>query len=125
MSSASIWELVWQELRSQLAAQPPCPQHPEHPHVSTVAQGVINDLLSIDEGGILVRSHRTQDEDFIEARRFAVWWNHLTTHGSASLHAGDPNNPHRWRSAVVGAMLLAGLPKRLRLVHGDTIELLP
>ncbi len=98
-------------------------QHPDYPHVRTVVQGVINDLLEIDEGGILVRSHRTNREDYIEAGRFRTWWEHLTIHGSASLHPGDPNNPHRWRSRVVGAMLLAGLPNRLRQVHGDTIEL--
>jgi hypothetical protein len=124
MSSTLIWEPIWEELRGALAAQPPCPQHPEYPHVRTVVQGVINDLLSIDERGILVRSHRTDREDYIEASRFRTWWDHLVAHGSASLHPGEPNNPHRWRSRVVGAMLLAGLPNRLRLVHGDTIELL-
>jgi hypothetical protein len=124
MTGLPTWETIWNELRGALAAQSPCPQHPKYPQVRTVVQGVINDLLSIDEQGILVRSHRTQHEDFIEARRFAVWWDHLTAHGSASLHPGDPNNPHRWRSRIVGAMLLTGLPNRLRLVHGDTIELL-
>ncbi len=87
-----------------------------------MAQGVINDLVAIKESGIRVRSHKTFHEDMIEARRLKIWWERLVAHGSASLHAGDPNNPHPWRSSIVGALLLAGLPDRLQRVKSDTIE---
>jgi hypothetical protein len=88
------WPTVWRELRERLAEQPHCPLHPEHPCVRTLAQGIINDLLDIDEGGLRVRSHRTDHEDIIDAHRFETWWCHLVAHGSASLHPGDSNNPH-------------------------------
>jgi hypothetical protein len=107
MSSPPTWDAFWQELCNQLTMQPACPQHPAYPHVRTIRQGVINDLIDISERGILVRSHRTVREDLIEPRRFEIWWNHLVTYGSASLHPGDPHNPHPWRSSVTGVSVVS------------------
>ena len=124
MPITPAWPTVWRELRERLAEQPHCPLHPEHPCVRTLAQGIINDLLDIDEGGLRVRSHRTDHEDIIDAHRFETWWRHLVAHGSASLHPGDSNNLHPWRSRIVGAILAAGLPDRVTAVGTDTIKLI-
>jgi len=123
MPNVPNWLAVWQELRDNVAKQPPCPQHPEYPHVSTLSQRVINDIVEVGENGILVRSHRSNNEDFIEARRFKTWWNHLVTYGSASLDPGGSNNPHPWRSRIVGAIMAICLPDKIRVVDSSTIEL--
>jgi hypothetical protein len=117
------WPAVWQELRDNLAKQPPCPHHPEYPHVSTLSQQVINDIIKVSESGILVRSHRTFHEDFIEASRFEIWWKHLDANRSASLYSGRPNNPHPWRARIVGAIMATCLPDRVRVVNSNMIEL--
>ena len=123
MHKASDWPAVWQELRDNLAHQPPCPEHPEYPCVRTLAQGLINDIINVGENGIIVRSHRTLREDYIEASRFQTWWNHLVSKGSARLAPGAPNNPHRWRSRIVGAIMGTCLPNRIRVVGTGAIEL--
>jgi hypothetical protein len=87
-------------------------------------QGNINDIIRKDDKGIVLRSHKSMREDYIEARRFQVWWNHLASEGSASLAPGDPNNPHRWRSRIVGAILGKCLPSRIRIVGTSDIELI-
>jgi hypothetical protein len=118
------WPAIWKELRHNLSHQPRCPDHPEHPCVHTLVQGVPNDILEIRDDGILVRSHRTMNADFIPAHRVQRWWEHLATHGSASLHTGSENNPHRWRSRIVGAVVALGLPRHVRPVDGSTLELI-
>jgi len=117
------WQAVWQELRDNLAKQPPCPHHAEYPHVSTLSQRVGNDIVEVGGKGILVRSHRTHREDFIEMSRFESWWNHLVVRKSASLYPGHPNNPHPWRSRIVGAIMATCLPERIRVVNSNTIQL--
>lgn len=123
MRNTSDWSVVWQELRDNLVKQPPCPHHPEYPHVSTLAQRVINGIVEILESGISVRSHRTCRTDSIEVRCFEVWWNHLVANKSASLRPGHPNNPHPWRSRIVGAIIAKCLPDGIRVVNSNTIEL--
>ena len=120
---SSNWQDAWTELRSNLGKQNPCPKHSEYPCVRTLAQGVINDILSVNQNGFVVRSHRTDREDYIEEHRFRVWWEHLSTVGSASLVPGSDNNPHRWRSRIVGAILATCLPDRIRIIDHNTIEL--
>ena len=117
------WSVVWQELRDNLAKQPRCPQHPDYPHINTLVQQVINDIIEVGEGGILVRSHRTFHKDFIEASRLETWWNHLVANKSASLHPGDPNNPHPWRARLVDAIMVTCLPNMIRVVNADTVKL--
>ena len=109
-----MWEQIWLELRKELAKQPHCEEHPTLPCVRTLIQRVTNDIIEIAETRIRVRSHRTNRIDDLPAERFECWWDYLQKHGSASLKPGDPNNPHRWRSRVVGAILAACLPKRVR-----------
>ena len=123
MPDTTNWARVWSELRNNLTKQPPCPDHTTHPHVRTLSQRVINDVLDVGEAGIRVRSHRTFHEDFIEAGRFKTWWDHLTSRGTASLIPGNPNNPHPWRACIVGAVLATCLPDRIRAVNSNTIEL--
>jgi hypothetical protein len=118
------WIEAWQELRRTIPGQPRCPEHPDYPCVHTLVQGVPNDIIDVSDAGILVRSHRTMNEDFIEAGRFERWWQHLIAHGSASIDVGDPHNPHRWRSRIVGAILAAGLPRHVRYTGGSTLEYL-
>lgn len=116
------WNAVWEELRRNIDRQPRCAEHPEHPCVQTLLLGVTNDILEVSEAGLRVRSHRTMKEDFIPARRIEKWWQHLITRGSASIHAGDPNNPRRWRARLVGAILMAGLPRHVRYIGENTLE---
>lgn len=123
MHNVLNWPAVWQELRDNLAKQPPCPDHPEYSHVRTLARREINDVVKADENGIVVRSHQTLNEDFIEASRFEMWWNHLVVNRSASLYSGRPNNPHPWRARIVGAIMATCLPDRIRMVNSNTIEL--
>jgi hypothetical protein len=119
---SSEWAIIWQELRCNLSKQPVCPQHTDYPHIRTLAQKVINDVLSVSEQGIVVRSHRTRHNDFIEEERLKVWWEHLTTVGSASLKPGSENNPHPWRSRIVGAIIATCLSSRIRILDHNTIE---
>ena len=117
------WSVVWQELRENLVKQPPCPDHPEYPHVRTLVRHVINDVIEVCEHEICVRSHLTSHPDPIKAGRFKIWWDHLVAKGSASLSPGDPNCPHPWRSCIVGAIIATCLPHRIRVVSPSTIEL--
>ena len=122
MQTTTQWQTVWKELRDNLAKQPHCREHPDYPCVKTLAQEITNDMIEISEEGITVRSHRTYREDFIEARRFRIWWNHLISKGSASIKPGDANNPHPWRSRIVGAIFAHCLPDRIRVVDNNCIE---
>ena len=119
----SKWPSIWNTLRRNLLNLSPCPQHPKYPHVRTLTQGVINDIISVEGNGIRVRSHRTCYVDYIEEKRFKVWWDHLITHGSASLSPGNKNNPHPWRSRIVGAIFVECLPDKIRVDISHTIEL--
>ena len=100
-----MWEQVWRELRDVLLLQPGCPDHLEYPCVRTLVQGVVNDIIRVESEGVLVRSHRTNRDDFVEVNLFRVWWDHLQNVGTASLEPGNQNNPHRWRARLVGAIL--------------------
>jgi hypothetical protein len=123
MENVEPWETIWEMMRKNLATQPRCPDHPEYPIVKSLAKGVINDLIEINIGGIKLRSHQTNNIDFIEAERFKIWWNHLLENGSASLIPGGKNNPHLWRSRIVGAIMTTSLPDKIRTVDTKTIEL--
>jgi hypothetical protein len=122
MDTKLQWPAAWQEIQRNIAKQPRCPQHPEYPTVSTLAQKSPNDIISITDKGILVRSHKTMREDFIEVRRFEIWWDYLTQNGSASLKPGGTDNPHPWRSKIVGAILAAGLPKVIKAADANTLK---
>ena len=123
MRNALNWPAVWLELRNNLARQPSCPHHHEYPHVRTLSQRVINDIVKVRQNGVVMRSHRTLREDLIEASRFEAWWNHLVANKSASLYPGHPSNPHPWRARIVGAIMATCLPERIRVVNSNTIEL--
>jgi hypothetical protein len=104
------WEEVWQELQNNLKLQPPCDEHPEYRCIYTLKQDVPNDIMRVGDDGVLIRSHSTMQEDFIKVEVFRTWWEHLRNHRTASLVEGDPNNPERWRSRVVGAIWFRCLP---------------
>jgi hypothetical protein len=108
-----LWEEVWLELREALVRQPPRNANSRHPCVLTLGHEVANDIIRVGEDGIVVRSERTGRDDFIEARRIQVWWDHLQAEGSASLIPGGANNPHPWRSRLVGAIWARCLPHRV------------
>jgi hypothetical protein len=120
---APDWPAVWQELRDNLFRRPACPQHPEFCHVRTLSRGVINDILEVSSDGIRVRSHRTCRVDFIEACHFRAWWEHLVDHGSASLYPGSGNTPPSRRARTVSAIMVAGLPNRIRKIDGNVQRL--
>jgi hypothetical protein len=107
------WEVVWQELREALLAQPARDGGIGLPCVHTLGLEVANDIVRVGEDGVLVRSERTGRDDFIEARRFQAWWDHLKAEGMASLIPGEEGNPHRWRSRLVGAIWARCLPGRV------------
>ena len=117
------WPDVWQELRDNLVRLPVCPQHPEFCHVRTLTREVINDILEVSSDGIRVRSHRSWREDFIEACHFQAWWEHLVARGSASLYPGSGNTPSSRRARTVSAIMVAGLPNRIRKIDGNVQRL--
>lgn len=117
------WLTVWRELRTNLINLPRCAKHSAYPHVRSTVQKVINDITSVDEDGIYLRSHRTSNDRYIREATFKAWWNHLNANGSASLDPEDPNNPEPWHSRIVGAILADGLPNRIRVESSNTIEL--
>jgi hypothetical protein len=117
------WEVVWKELREALTKQPRCTEHPKYPSVRTLGQQVINDIIDVDASEVVVRSHKTMKEDHIEAERFRIWWEHLQHHGTASLVPDDKNNPHPWRSRVVGAFWVRCLPMRVHHKSSREIQL--
>ena len=123
MQLASTWFTVWTKFLSNLANERKCPQHPKFPHVRSMVQGVINDVLEIGNAGIRVRSHRTNNADFIPQERFRTWWEHLVQHGSASLVPGGVNNPHPWRSRIVGAIMATALPEEIEVENSNAILL--
>ena len=118
------WSIIWRKLRKCLLNQPKCPEHPQYPHVKTLVLKVINDIISVNENGVIVRSHRTYHEDFIEAERFEIWWKHLISKGSASLIPGDENNPHPWRSCIIGAIFATCLPDIIKVKDKSVIQLI-
>jgi len=118
-----LWSEVWQELQTGLMNLPRCPEHPQYPCVRTLAQGVVNDIVGVSSEEVKVKSHRTRATDSIEASRFKRWWNHLVAEGSASLRPGDSNNPDPYRSRIVGAILAACLPDKIKVENSATIKL--
>jgi hypothetical protein len=117
------WLIIWQELRTNLKTQRRCSTHPEFSCVKTLSQGIVNDILEVDELYVRVRSHRTLHNDDIEAARFKTWWEWLVANGSASLSPGDDNNPHPWRARIMGAVFVTCLPNRIKQLDSNTIEL--
>ena len=107
------WGQVWQQLRDALTQQPSCDEHPEYPCVLTLQEYVPNDIIDVNTDRIVVRSHewRTREHRFLTANLFRRLWDHLQRVGSASLRPGDPNNPHRESSSVVGAIWARCLPE--------------
>ena len=116
-SSAPSWSVVWGELRRNVAALPPCPLHPQHPHVPTLTYGVINDVVRMSRDGITLRSHRTSSERFVSASVFETWWGRLQECGRVSL-ASPPRTDN---SRVVAAILAAALPDRVGVVDGSLV----
>lgn len=120
------WEVVWQELRDNLLRQPRCPDHSQCPHIMTLSLGVINDIIKVQENGIIVRSHesRRNIERFIGFSLFKKWWDYLLAKKSASLIPGHPNNPERWNSRIVGEIIATCLLDKIRVINHNTIELI-
>jgi len=116
---APSWPAVWNELRWNLAALPPCPSHPQHPHVTTLGYRVINDVLQMSRDGITLRSHRTFSERFVSVSAFEVWWRRLQECGRVSL-ASPPRSDN---SRTVGAILAAALPDRIGFQDGWLVML--
>jgi len=119
----SDWTTVWSELRKNLLNQPTCPIHSNYPCVRTLAQGVINDVIHVGKDEIIVRSHRTMRRDSIGRRRFRTWWQYLEENGFVSLKSGAQDNPHPWRSRLVGAIMATCLPLRIKIVNNNLLEL--
>jgi len=117
------FEEAWRRLRRALRRRPRCPKHRKYPCVRTLAQGVVNDIISIRPEGVKVRSHRTERERLIRASTFKRWYNHLCEHGSASLRPGHRNNPAGDHSCLVGAIIVACFPDRIKVENKNTIRL--
>ncbi|MBS0266899.1 MAG: HNH endonuclease [Planctomycetes bacterium] len=108
-----LWDQVWAELRCELSHQPRCIEHPEFPCIGTLGQGAVNDILQVDQDGIRVRSHRTNNEDVITPSSFRAWWVHLQKFGTATLDPNDPNCPRSDRAVLVGAIFAVCLRNRI------------
>jgi len=112
----SEWQSIWNELRNNLNNLPKCPKHLEYPCVETLVVSIKNDILEIEDSGIRVRSYKFYKEDFIKAKIFKKWWNHLVKYGSASLNPISENNPDPYRSCIVGAILAKCLDKYVEYI---------
>lgn len=123
MSPTHSWPVIWAKFQDNLRNEPKCRRHPDYPHVKSMVQGVINDILQIETNSITIRSHRTNNVDLIPEDRFKTWWDHLQVHGSASLIPGDKNNPHPWRSRIVGAILASALANEIEVEDSNSISL--
>lgn len=112
-----LWEQVWRELRDNLERQPHCREHPEYPCVRTLNQGVINDILRLDDKGVQVRSHRTKNPRVISVGSFRAWWEHLEKNGTIEE---SPTGHGR----VIGTILARCLPNRIAHDGGKKFRLL-
>lgn len=122
MSNVLIWQAIWQELRDNIAEQPLCPEHHDYVHVRTLSRAVINDIIKLQENGILIRSHesRRNKKRFIKYSQFKKWWDYLVSNRFASLVPGHQNNPDASHSRIVGAIMATCLPNRIRVVDPNT-----
>ncbi len=123
MSSTHSCPVIWAKFQENLRNEPKCIRHPNYANVKSIAQGVVNDILLIETTFITIRSHRTNNVDIMPEDRFRTWWDHLEGHGSASLIPGDKNNPHPWRSRIVGAILASALPEKIEVEGSNSISL--
>lgn len=120
-----LWDRVWLELRDALNRQPRCLDHPDFPCIHTLGRNSPNDILQGSEDGILVRSHRTNNEDLIPNSNFRAWWVHLQEHGNAALDPNHPNCPRSDRARLVGAIYVTCLTHRIVREGRDHIRLRP
>ena len=123
MSPSQSWPQVYPKMRQNLLALPRCTRHPDYAHVKSLAQSVVNDIISVDDRGIVLRSHRTNVIDQIPVERLEKWWEHLLANGSASLVPGGDNNPDPWRSRIVGAIMATALPDEIDIESNHSISL--
>lgn len=114
MSTTREWNALWQRLLARLAEQPPCPLHPEYPAVRTLARGQVNDIIRMDESGVVVRSHGSMESDPVPVAHFRALWKHLGEHGHAVFEPGCGGLPAFARSRIIGAILVTCLPEVLR-----------
>lgn len=119
-----LWEEVWSELCTSLSRQSRCADHPEYPCVRTLGRNAVNDVLSVEEDRVWVRSHQTGNDDVIPASAFRAWWVHLQRRGTAALDPHHPNCPRSDRAVLVGAILARCLPHRIGW-EAREIRLLP
>jgi hypothetical protein len=108
------WPDVWLELRFNVEREGV---------VTTLGQGVRNQIVEVDRSGITVRSERTGRDRNIPESEFRTWWQHISDHGRAALKTDDPDCPDPKNSSMVCAILAAGLP-RLISVERDPIVLM-
>lgn len=116
------WRAVWAELRSAASALPRCSDHPEYPQIQTLRQSVPNDILSIDDDGIRVRSHITMKDRRLAEPRFRRWWSHLDRDGSVRTRPGE--SPWATNSVIYAAFFVRCLPRLVEDVGNDQIRLL-
>jgi len=113
------WPSIWKELLLNLQNQTKCHDHPEYPLVATLSQKSINDIIKVNDEGIVVRAHRTMHDRLLNAKLFQKWWSHLINKKTASLKPGNPNNPDPIHSCIVGAILVVGLPGKISQDKND------
>jgi hypothetical protein len=106
------FEEFYEKLKTELKNQSPCSDHPEHPCVETLIKHVKNDIINTESEGITVRSHISNNDDFIPKDHFRRWYERLFEEGrKASLDPSDKqNNPESDRSCIVGALIAKCFP---------------
>jgi hypothetical protein len=105
----SGWPKVWEELRANAARQQ---------RVQTVTRKVANEIIMVEERGIIVRSRQTRRERFVPAAQFEILWHHLTAKGLVFL-SEIPKIEH---GSVVLAILVSCLPDRVSVVGRNRIK---
>ena len=129
MSTETDWQSIWEELKTNLDHLPKCPLHSNYPCISTLVKRSLNDIIEVSSHHIIVRSHKPKNgilkNSTLSEGVFRTWWEHLHTFGSATFKTGNKNNPVSYRSSVVAAIFVKGLPQKIRQVNNsDLIELI-
>jgi hypothetical protein len=110
------WDQIWVEIQDGLRRQPRCPEHPEYHCLRTIGQEILNDIISVSDAGVTVRSHRTFRERQIPAGDLQNWWNRLlkdgALYGSVTGHG-----------SIIRTILVECLPERIDHAGGKHLRL--
>jgi hypothetical protein len=104
------WPATWRELQKRLQNLPLCTIHSNYHCINTLSYNVVNDIVAVNERGIIIRSHRTMKERFITTKQFEELWNWFRTQDQKTK-IGSRNAPSDADYHIKLAILLSCLSK--------------